>query len=106
MRIRASIRPQGLRKGLTTKAFYKGICYKNPFGPDVRDVVGTLIMSATRNSDLAFLAAVHQFFITDKAASISIVIDGKEAASMSREAEPAADQQQTAEPAPKQPAEA
>lgn len=86
MRIGANVRPQGLKRGVSTKAFYKQIGYKDQHGPDVRDVVGTLTLSVTQRDELAFLAAVREFFCSEGAGSLVITLDGKELASMKREA--------------------
>lgn len=58
MLIQGNIRPRGLKPGVRTETFYKAIGLKD--APDLRDVVGTLTVSATRLDDLAFLAALHR----------------------------------------------
>ncbi len=54
------MRPIGVKKGVSTKSFYKAIGYKKPDELDVRDVIGTLTLSATIPSDTTFLAALSQ----------------------------------------------
>ena len=93
MRVAANVRPRGLRKGVSTKSFYKGIGYKDPHGPDVRDVVGTLTLSVTQRPELAFLAAMREFFVTDKPCSLAITIDGKVVEEMTRNNDTAAEEQ-------------
>lgn len=86
MRIRANVRPEGLKRGTSTKAFYKAIGYKDEHGPDVRDVVGTLTLTITKRDELSFLASMRKFFCSDAEGSLVITLDGKELAAMRREA--------------------
>lgn len=79
MIIRCSTRPRGLKRGTRTEAFYKAIGYKATYGPDIRDVVGTLTLSACRSSETLFLAALARVLAGDNAGSIVIIEeDGKE----------------------------
>jgi hypothetical protein len=100
MHIKASVRPPGLKRGTTTKAFYKGIGYKDPHGPDIRDVVGTLTLGVTRRDELSFLASLREFLVSDQPGSLVITLGGKELASMTRDAEDESQQQDDPEGEP------
>ena len=78
MHIEAKLRPRGLKKGVRTEAFYKAIGYKSEYGPDVRDVVGCLTLSATQKDDFLILAQLFKYYRThDKPRSLTINIDGE-----------------------------
>lgn len=63
MRISASTRPRGLKKGLTTKKFYhEYLGYKKDEHPDIRDTVGKLELSATCGSDTLLFASLFRLF--------------------------------------------
>jgi hypothetical protein len=85
MRITASVRPQGLKRGVRTESFYRHIGLKD--SPDVRDVVGTLTLSATKGDELQFLAALNKFWRGEGKCSVVIAINGEEYARMDRGAD-------------------
>jgi hypothetical protein len=63
MRITASTRPRGLKKGLTTKKFYRDFLgYKKDEHPDIRDTVGKLELSATCGNDTLLFASLFRLF--------------------------------------------
>ncbi len=85
MHITRKLRPSGLKRGLSTKTFYRNVGVKDE-NHDIRDVVGTLILSATRPTELSFLADLGAFFCSDKKMALVITdADGKEVASMRRD---------------------
>lgn len=89
MRVEASTRPKGMKKGLRTEAFYKAIGYESECGPDVRDVVGTLTLSVTRANEIFVLAELFNFYRTDaQEKKLTITIDGKETCVVERKPEP------------------
>jgi len=63
MRISASIRPRGLKKGVSTEKFYReGLHYKGEHGPDIRDVVGHLELDAYSGQETLLFAAFYRLF--------------------------------------------
>jgi len=60
MRIRASVRPGGLRRGVTTKKWYQALGLKDMHCIDLRDVVGKLELNATGKEDTKVLTMLHK----------------------------------------------
>lgn len=83
MQIIANVRPKGLKRGISTKRFYKLLGFKDESGPDVRDVVGALTLSARQPSEFIFLAELRKALVSHTSASIVVTVDGKETTRMS-----------------------
>jgi hypothetical protein len=76
MKIIAKVRPMGLKKGVRTEAYYKALGFKKEY-VDVRDVVGTLTLSASGPKDIEFLAILHRAISTYDGSFVRIfALDG------------------------------
>lgn len=78
MLIKASTRPLGLKPGTKTEAFYKASGYKDPHGPDIRDVVGTLTLSARSKVEFILLRDLYRFFADPGLGNLTITINENE----------------------------
>lgn len=77
MFISASTRPRGLKRGVSTAKFYRDAGYTGRIPPDVRDIVGTLVLSPRSSEDFELVRDLYLFFRADEA-EMRIVINGCE----------------------------
>lgn len=89
MLISASVRPRGLKRGVTDKKLGELLGFKEAVG--LNDVCGKLELSADKPSEFFFLKYLYEAVGDrgNKAVKVTVEIDGKEVAKYWKDAEPA-----------------